>query len=175
MELRDRTEVDGEGELHLLSLAETEIRGLDEYTGGTEVHSPTELTPPAGNVDVYGRAGAVPGVQSAFHGSSSLVIFLSASELTATIMPSFPQTHGAESTYRGTAYATKSCGYRPAASSDGDNVNGSFARRICRISSRTVTGQWSERRAWRASPALKVTRPKDPGTTAEPKVWLRTI
>ena len=115
MELRDGAEIDGESELDLLPFAQTEIRGLDEHTRGTEIHRAAQLPAPAGNVDVDGRSGSVPGMQSAFHGWS--LIFLSAWGSTVPIMPSFPQAHGPDSTYRGTALTPKSCDRRVLASS----------------------------------------------------------
>src|SRR5262245_23992294 len=73
MELGDGAEVDRESELDLLTLAQTQIGGLDEHAGGTEIHRAAQLPASAGDVDVDGGSGSVPGMQSAFHGSWPLI------------------------------------------------------------------------------------------------------
>jgi hypothetical protein len=75
MELGDGAEIDREGELNLLALAQTQIRGLDEDASGAQIHGTTELAAPARDVDVDGGSGAVPRMQSTFHGSWSSLYF----------------------------------------------------------------------------------------------------
>src|ERR1700728_541653 len=80
MEFGDGAEIDGEGEDHLLALAQAQVRRLDEHAGGAQVHGLAELASAAGNRDVHDRASPVSGVQSAFHcWSSYRIIFLSSS------------------------------------------------------------------------------------------------
>src|SRR5215475_3281851 len=67
VQLRDTAEVDGEGEHHVLALAQSEVRRLDEYTGRAQVHGLAELASATGHRDVDDGARAMPGVQSAFH------------------------------------------------------------------------------------------------------------
>jgi hypothetical protein len=67
MKLRHRAQIDGEGQLDLLTLAQPEIRRFDENAGGTQIHRAAQLATPAGNVDVDGGASPMPGMKTAFH------------------------------------------------------------------------------------------------------------
>jgi hypothetical protein len=50
MQLGDGAEIDREGELDLLTLAKTEVRGLHEHAGRGEIDRPTSFFRPAGVV-----------------------------------------------------------------------------------------------------------------------------
>ncbi len=66
MQFGDRPQVDGEHEFNALAFAQAEIGGLDEDTRGAEIDGATQAAAGAGNGDVDGGAGAMPGVQSTF-------------------------------------------------------------------------------------------------------------
>jgi len=66
MQFGDGAEVDGEHQFNALAFAQPEIGGLDEHTCCTEIDSATQPPPGAGNGDVDGGTGAVPGVKSTF-------------------------------------------------------------------------------------------------------------
>src|SRR5689334_17958732 len=102
MELGDGAEIDREREFDLLSLAQTQIRGFDEDAGGTEIHRATQLASAARDIDVDGSSGAVPGVQSAFHGSGPRYISVS-SGINARNYAFVPAGSRRNSTYRGGA------------------------------------------------------------------------
>ncbi len=74
MELGDRAEIDGEGELDLLAFAQAEVARLDEHAGGAQVHGSTELSAAARDRDVDGCSCPVPRVQAAFHLVSCLAL-----------------------------------------------------------------------------------------------------
>src|SRR5262245_38943000 len=67
MQLGDGAEIDGEGELDLLSLAQSEVRGLHEHAGGGEVDRPTQFLPAGWRRDVHRGPRTMPGMQSALH------------------------------------------------------------------------------------------------------------
>jgi hypothetical protein len=66
MQLGDGAEIDGEYQFHVLALAQAEVGGLDENSGGTQVHRATQPPAASRKSDVNGGAGAMPGVQSTF-------------------------------------------------------------------------------------------------------------
>ena len=67
MQLGDGAEIDREGELDLLTLAKTEVRGLHEHTGGGEIDRPTEFLSTGWRRDVHRGPRTMPGMQSAHH------------------------------------------------------------------------------------------------------------
>src|SRR5262245_22583235 len=67
MQLGDGAEIDRERELDLLSLAESEIRGLDEHTRGGEIDGAAEFFAARRRRDVHRGPRTMPGMQSALH------------------------------------------------------------------------------------------------------------
>jgi hypothetical protein len=66
VELRYRAQVDRKSKLDVLTLPQTEIRGLDEYPGRAEIHGLAELSFSTRRGDVHDGPGPMPGVQAAF-------------------------------------------------------------------------------------------------------------
>jgi hypothetical protein len=67
MQLRDRPEIDGERQLDLLSLPQSEIARFDEHTRRTQVDRATQFATSTRNGDVDTGAGAMPRMQATFH------------------------------------------------------------------------------------------------------------
>src|SRR5712671_1401582 len=67
MYLGDRAQVDGEGELHLLSLAQAERSGADEHTVGAQIDRAAEAALARRHHDVYRGARPMACVQTSFH------------------------------------------------------------------------------------------------------------
>ncbi len=82
MELGNRPQIDGESELDVLALSQSEIRGLDEHACRAQIHGFAELSPAAGSGDVDGSPGAMPSVQTAFQVVASSVLLFAVYEVT---------------------------------------------------------------------------------------------
>ena len=67
MHLRDRAQIDGEGEHDLLALAQTQIGGLNKDTGGAQIHRLAKPSAALGHGDVDSCTCTVPRMQAAFH------------------------------------------------------------------------------------------------------------
>jgi hypothetical protein len=67
MQLGHRAQIDGEGQLDLLTLPQSEIRGFDEDAGGAQVHGAAQLAAATWNIDVDGGPSPMPGMETAFH------------------------------------------------------------------------------------------------------------
>src|SRR5271168_558155 len=81
MNLGDQSQIDGEGELHLLSLAQAEVFRFDEDAVCTQVFSLADPALATGHHHVHGRACAVSGVQATLHPSGSLCYSILGSSL----------------------------------------------------------------------------------------------
>ena len=66
MQFGDGAKIDGKYQLHILAFAQTQIGGLDENTGGTEIDRTAQPAATARQSDVNGGTGAMPGVKSSF-------------------------------------------------------------------------------------------------------------
>jgi hypothetical protein len=66
MQFGDGAEIDGEYQLDILALAQTEIGGLDEHSRRTQVDGTAEPAATSWDSDVNSSAGAMPGVKSTF-------------------------------------------------------------------------------------------------------------
>ena len=62
MQLGDRAQIDRKHELHVLPLAQPQIRGLDEDARCTQIDRTAEAAATSRKSDVVRGAGAVPGV-----------------------------------------------------------------------------------------------------------------
>jgi hypothetical protein len=67
VELRHRSQIDGERQHDLLSFAQAQIRRLDEHARGTEIDGFAQLSAAAGNCDVDDCSSTVPRMKAAFH------------------------------------------------------------------------------------------------------------
>lgn len=72
MELGDGAEVDRESQLDMLAFLQTQIRRLDEDARSAEIDGFAKSATTAGDRNVNGGSGSVPGVQAAFHGEGGL-------------------------------------------------------------------------------------------------------
>jgi hypothetical protein len=68
MQFGDGAKIDGEYQLDVLTLAQTEVGRLDEHTRRTQVDGTAEPAATSRDSDVNGGAGAMPGVKSTFQG-----------------------------------------------------------------------------------------------------------
>jgi hypothetical protein len=72
----DGTEVDCERQYDLLSFAQTQIGGLDEYARGAQVDCLAQLPATTRDGDVNNGSSTVPRMQAAFHLNEPRVILL---------------------------------------------------------------------------------------------------
>ena len=75
MELRDSSEVDGKGQHHLLTFAQAEVGGFDEYARSAQIDGFTQLSAATRDSDIDNGSCTVPRVQAAFHLNLSLASF----------------------------------------------------------------------------------------------------
>src|SRR5690606_37178175 len=73
MDLGDHAQVDGEGQVHQVALAQPEIAGLDEHPVGTEIERTAQLAWSTGDGDEDSGTGLVAGMEASLHllGSSA--------------------------------------------------------------------------------------------------------
>src|SRR5271154_540111 len=74
MDLGDQPQVDREGEVHLLSLAQAQILRLHVDAVGAQVLGLANAALASGHDDVHGGARAVPSVQSTLHPGRSFEV-----------------------------------------------------------------------------------------------------
>jgi hypothetical protein len=67
----DCSEIDREGERYLLTLAQPQIRGLDEYPGSTEIDRLAKLSAATWDHDIDDCPSTVPRMQATFHWNSA--------------------------------------------------------------------------------------------------------
>ena len=67
MHLRDRAQIDGEGEHDLLTLAQTQISGLNKNAGGAQIDCLAKPSAALRHGDIDGCTCTVPRMQAAFH------------------------------------------------------------------------------------------------------------
>jgi len=143
MELGDGPEIDGEGELDLLPLAQSQVSRFDEDARGTQIHGTTKLPATAGDIDVDGGSGAVPRMQSTFHGSWSSLYFCQRgiNGCDYAFVPACAQ--GLLNLSR-SAPSRKSCDHRPVASSEHARSVTPLTRNLSHVEGnghRTMVGQ----------------------------------
>ena len=67
VDLRHQTKVDGKGQLHLLTLAQSEILGLDEHAARTQILRLANAAFSPRHDDIHGRPRSVTGMQATLH------------------------------------------------------------------------------------------------------------
>ena len=67
MHLRNRSQIDGEGEHDLLAFAQTEIGGLNKDASGAQIHRLAKPSAALGHGDINSCTCTVPRMQAAFH------------------------------------------------------------------------------------------------------------
>ena len=67
VELGDCSQIDGECEDHLLSLAQAQVRGFDENAGSAQIDRLAQFAAATRNGDIDNGSCTVPRVKAAFH------------------------------------------------------------------------------------------------------------
>jgi hypothetical protein len=75
VDLRYQPKVDGKGELHLLTLAQSEILGLDEHAARAQILRLANPALSSRHDDIHGRPRSVTGMQATLH-SDILSLFI---------------------------------------------------------------------------------------------------
>jgi hypothetical protein len=76
VQLGDSAQIDRECQYDLLTFAQAEIGGLDEHSGGAQIHRLAQLSAATRNGYVDNGSCTVPRVQAAFHLNEPRVILL---------------------------------------------------------------------------------------------------
>jgi hypothetical protein len=76
VEFRYGTQVDGEGQHHLLSFAQSQVGRFNKHTCGAQVDGFTQLPAATRNRNVDNGSSSMPRMQAAFHFNQPRVILL---------------------------------------------------------------------------------------------------